>query len=789
MDILNKAKRFLSRDKGDVVVEQKEMTTEASWNTLLGLTSTSVNYSDRAAYRQVVWIYACVNAIAKNLISLPIKIRKKGVEGSELLDSHPLMMWFTSDKVTPLMNFTQVYEALLINKYLWGECFGIKEGVWQKGSLGELWALPPANFTEKIIGGELVKWEYTKDNGKMVVLPVEEVIFDRMFNPYNPIRGLSPVEVASLSARLDYSAGLTSNLFFKNGSVLPGVIKVKKNLTDPQFDRLRAQWEERHQGHDKSFNPMILEGGAEWDSMSSQRQSTVFPEIKSFSREEIAAVYRVPPSEIGIFEYANYANSSQQDLNFWVKTLVPEAVSQAKMFTNEIVEIYDSSLELYFDFSKVPVLQEDMKRKSEIANTFFNMGFSLEAINRRLHLGFTEADVMAADNAGPDTDTTTEEEPEEVTGTHLPAGAQLDLLSHQGADIKVPFVEMPFQEYHVVWYERRDTISIKRHLKNWTFDNDRTVCDVIDFDGTKLCTMFYMEEFTEKEVLQWAKEKGLPMTTATHVSSNAFNYMEEVSKEEEWEGELTEEDKKRLAEDTEGLAIWKKVDKEIRAQEDLVEIFILEMQNEVEVETLRNVRKYYSSNNLYSIGEATFDDEVADYKIREFFDTFYAEALTVSFAMIKEELGFKAKPHRLSRYKSLTDMMEANFDPYYSDAIASLQLRKFASLQGITPKSFGKEIKRFRAMRVARTETGIAMKTGRNAELLRRKLSRRWVSAKDAAVRDSHRKEDAQQTVLTSRTQVYPVTMLRFPQDPNGAAKEIINCRCVEIATIKKAKR
>ena len=89
------------------------------------------------------------------------------------------------------------------------------------------------------------------------------------------------------------------------------------------------------------------------------------------------------------------------------------------------------------------------------------------------------------------------------------------------------------------------------------------------------------------------------------------------------------------------------------------------------------------------------------------------------------------------------------------------------------------QFSRFRAMRIARTETSmIANATSEfSADALGLEYKRRWVAAADERTRDSHAEADGQ---IRGRDEAFDVgdSKLMRPGDPTGPASEIINCRC-----------
>ena len=84
-----------------------------------------------------------------------------------------------------------------------------------------------------------------------------------------------------------------------------------------------------------------------------------------------------------------------------------------------------------------------------------------------------------------------------------------------------------------------------------------------------------------------------------------------------------------------------------------------------------------------------------------------------------------------------------------------------------------------RAETVARTETASAYGSASQASLEDSSWThKRWLSAHDSAVRDSHREMDGEVVPVDERFS----NGLMFPGDPDGPAEEVINCRCVSVA-------
>jgi HK97 family phage portal protein len=86
-----------------------------------------------------------------------------------------------------------------------------------------------------------------------------------------------------------------------------------------------------------------------------------------------------------------------------------------------------------------------------------------------------------------------------------------------------------------------------------------------------------------------------------------------------------------------------------------------------------------------------------------------------------------------------------------------------------------------RAMTIAVTEVGSAISFARNLEIRDAGYKyRKWYTALDERVRSSHRSMHGR-VMEIGKPWIVGGASLRFPGDPSGPAREIINCRCIEI--------
>jgi HK97 family phage portal protein len=295
------------------------------WSSLLG----GVTHP----YRQHVWVHACVNAISQNIAGIPLLFCTGSRKNKKIVETGPLVQ--VMETPNPMMSGAQLIEATFVFLGITGEAIYILD----RGNVTEvpkeIWTFHPSRFQHVPDENGLIRgWIYTKGS-KRIPLLSHEVLFFRYFNPDDDYRGLSPIQAAKLSIDQDYYAAQYNRNFFLNSAQTSAVLESKENLTQDEFDRLLAQWNDRHQGVDKAHQVALLEGGLTYKQTGISQRDMDFLEGRKYSREEIMAVYKVPKSELGLYEQINLASAKTMDKVFWTKTLLPKMALFESIFWSQ----------------------------------------------------------------------------------------------------------------------------------------------------------------------------------------------------------------------------------------------------------------------------------------------------------------------------------------------------------------------------------------------------------------------------------------------------------------------
>jgi HK97 family phage portal protein len=345
-------------------------------------------------YAKHAWVRGAIESVALNIAGTPLMWKNSREKQASEADSKNWVKLF--DKPNDLMGQQQLFEATVIYLLHFGECMWVLD---RKVQTQMPVAIEPFNgkvFTARLTKqGRLIGWSVKAKNeqGEEIDMPFEpwEVCYFKLFNPYDKLRGLAPLEAAQLGIDQDTLASEYNKAFFSNSALPGGVIEVEEDLTDEQFNRMKEQFLEHHQGVSKAHMLAVLEGGAKYKQLVPSQKDMEFLNQKKWNRDEILACFKVPKLELGIWDDVNFAVAKVQAREFWVKTLIPKMkLIEYVMYTQLFSVTGTGKVFGDFDLTDIEALQGDLNEKMDIARKMFEMGYPANIITKRLKLNLPD---------------------------------------------------------------------------------------------------------------------------------------------------------------------------------------------------------------------------------------------------------------------------------------------------------------------------------------------------------------------------------------------------------------
>jgi HK97 family phage portal protein len=234
-------------------------------------------------------------------------------------------------------------------------------------------------------------WQYTNHHvhsplESQLFLP-EEVWFDKLPNPFDFWRGMSPLQIATLPARTDFAAASFMKGLMENNADLGVIVRTEQPLDDAQQDQILAALRNRKRKAGTADKPLLLWSGAEVIKPALSSADLQFLENRKFSRSEICAAFGVPEEIVVTTDNAKYDVMAGSRLNF-IENRVAPLCARLEAEEDITVKSLDRSATGWFDLDSLPIMQQARRTRLSTAKIGFDMGIPVNELNSVLDLGF-----------------------------------------------------------------------------------------------------------------------------------------------------------------------------------------------------------------------------------------------------------------------------------------------------------------------------------------------------------------------------------------------------------------
>jgi HK97 family phage portal protein len=150
------------------------------------------------------------------------------------------------------------------------------------------------------------------------------------------VLGLSPLDCMREAVGLALAAEAYGAKVYKNNA-RPGVILRHPGRLSPEAaKRLQASWNQQFSGVEQSHRTAVVEEGIEVVTVGMTAEQAQFLETRKFQRNEIAAMFGIPPHKIGDLERATFSNIEHQAIEVVTDTIRPWAVAWEQALTRDL---------------------------------------------------------------------------------------------------------------------------------------------------------------------------------------------------------------------------------------------------------------------------------------------------------------------------------------------------------------------------------------------------------------------------------------------------------------------
>lgn len=367
------------------------------------------NYATFAenGYQKNVIARRCISIVAQNVAKVPLCLKSGEKEIEDR--NHPLLKLLR--RPNPMTAGAAFIEAVVAYRMLGGNSMiaGVQPTL-NKGVImpndrpfTELWPIRPDRFT--VVKGQYgvsayvyrgssgeVEWATDPVNGRA------NILHWKTFNPFDSVWGMSPSEAASWSIDQHNATGRWNYNLLKNGARPSGGFgfpkdSTTKTLTPEQRERMKKEIAETLSGPENAGQPMLLEGGLQWQEMSFSPKDMDWIESKNTSARDIALGFGVPSQLLGIPGDNTYANMAEARMGLYDETVLPTLDGLLDELNAWLSPRYGDDLLLQYDPDAIEALEprRATKWKSVSENNCLTIN------EKRKALGYEEVDDEMAD--------------------------------------------------------------------------------------------------------------------------------------------------------------------------------------------------------------------------------------------------------------------------------------------------------------------------------------------------------------------------------------------------------
>ena len=250
-----------------------------------------------------------------------------------------------------------------------------------RGQVVALWPEPWGNVAVEKLASGRPRYRVSSPAGGVTVLLAEEVLHVRGASR-DGILGQSPIQIARGALGLALSQNETAAAFAGNMLRPSGIVSYPGNLALAQRQQIRTAIDD-FSGSSNAGKVMIMDGGAKFERMTFSPDDAEFLDSRKLANEDVARIYGVPPTCVGITDKATYSNTEQEARALVQNALGPlaariEAAMARSLLTEAGRRVY------YIEHDLSALLRGDVQARFEAYRIGREIGvFSANDIRRR----------------------------------------------------------------------------------------------------------------------------------------------------------------------------------------------------------------------------------------------------------------------------------------------------------------------------------------------------------------------------------------------------------------------
>ena len=342
-------------------------------------TSSGIEVTEQSALRNLT-VMAILKVLSNSVASLPLVLYERTENGRVEAFSNPLhdLLCVSPNPETSAYTFWQSFTLALALGNAYAEIErdknGVVVGLWNLHPwLTKPWRTPDGSLKYVTTDGEAPGQQRILDKANVLHCPLLSFTGDL---------GWSPVKMAAESIGVSIATERFSSRFFGSGSRPGGIMSSASTMKPEQIAQTQQDWQTLQGGANQGKTAFLM-GDWKYQPLSLSPEESQFIQSQQYNRQQLAALWQVPPYMVGDSTRLSDNNYIQQNLAFVVDVIRPYSSLITQQVSIKILGL-QSKYAVEFD------LRERLKGDPQAAMTAYSIGrnagiYSVNDIRRELN--------------------------------------------------------------------------------------------------------------------------------------------------------------------------------------------------------------------------------------------------------------------------------------------------------------------------------------------------------------------------------------------------------------------
>ena len=310
-------------------------------------------------YRKQPWVNTVVNKIANLVARLGVQVWDTTSPAGKMLDAVGPYAKLMA-KPSPYMDNYSFWLWVASTIEIFGETYLIKIRDTDRSVIGFAPMHPAQTKIHRNSDGTVTYQFLGHPNEEFVG---DDIVPFRSFDPFGTMRGMSRLEPLRSTLMNEDSARRATASWWRNMGRPSMVLETEKKLGPDGRQRLQDAFRAVAGGTSNAGGVIVLEDDVKATQMQLSAEEMQYIESRKLNREEVCAVFDVPPAAVHILDKATYSNVTEN-----LRSVYRDSMAPRISFIESVLDWYvgqDFNPNTVARFAVAEVLRGDFEKRAE----------------------------------------------------------------------------------------------------------------------------------------------------------------------------------------------------------------------------------------------------------------------------------------------------------------------------------------------------------------------------------------------------------------------------------------